>query len=69
MIYICQKLTVFSLGKPIWQRFTNVPCVRSYHRDKIADSDSERTGSRSIPEVKRCRARILGTLRSDDGKL
>ena len=59
MIYSCQKLTVFSLGTPIWQAFTNVPCLRSYHREKI--------GSRSIHEVKPGRARIvLGWLK--DGK-
>ena len=41
MIYSCQRLTVFSLRTPIWQRFTKVFCLRSYH--------SERTGSRLIP--------------------
>ena len=51
MIYSCQRLTVFPLRRPIWQRFTKVSCLRSYHR--------ERTGSRSIPEVKLCRARIV----------
>ena len=44
MIYSCQRLTVFPLRRPIWQTFTKVSCLRSYHR--------ERTGSRSIPEVK-----------------
>ena len=51
MIYSCQRLTVFPLRTPIWQRFTKISCLRSYHR--------ERTGSRSIPEVKPCRARIV----------
>ena len=41
MIYSCQRLTVFPLRTPIWQRFTKVFCLRSYH--------SERTGSRLIP--------------------
>ena len=51
VIYSCQRLTDFALRTPIWQRFTKVSCLRSYHR--------ERTGSRSIPEVQPCRARIV----------
>ena len=51
MIHTCQKLTVFSLGTPIRQRFTHVPCLRSYHSEKI--------GSRSIHQVKPGRARIV----------
>ena len=51
VIYSCQRLTDFPLRTPIWQRFTKVSCLRSYHR--------ERTGSRSIPEVKPCRTRIV----------
>ena len=31
-------LTVFSLGTTICQRFTNVSCLRSYHKNKNRDS-------------------------------
>ena len=34
MRYSCGRLTVFSLGTPIWQRLTNVSCLRSYHSKK-----------------------------------
>ena len=42
---------MFSLGTTICQRFTNVSCLRSHHKEK--------TGTRSILEVKPCRARIV----------
>ena len=51
VIHSCRRLTVFPLETPIWQRFTNVPCLRSYHR--------KRTRTCSIPEVKPYRARIV----------
>ena len=35
----------------MWQRFTHIPCLRSYHSEKI--------GSRSIHQVKPGRARIV----------
>ena len=28
------RLTGFPLGTTIWQRFTNIPCLRSYHTEK-----------------------------------
>ena len=43
------KVDRVSLGTTICQRFTNVSCLRSHHKEK--------TGTRSIPEVKPCRAR------------
>ena len=40
MIYSCQRLTVFPLRRPIWQRFTKVSCLRSYHRERTGSEDS-----------------------------
>ena len=31
------RLTVFPLRTTIWQRFTNIPCLRSCHTEKIFD--------------------------------
>ena len=42
---------MFSLGTTICQRFTNVSCLRSHHKEK--------TGTHSIAEVKPCQARIV----------
>ena len=51
VIYSFCKLTVSRLGTNISQIFTNVSCLRSYHRKK--------TRTHSIPEVKPCRAMII----------
>ena len=39
----CWRLTVFSLGTTIWQIFTDVSCLRSYHKEKNRDSFDPRS--------------------------
>ena len=39
----CWRLTVFSLGTTIWQIFTNVSCLRSYHKEKNRNSFDPRS--------------------------
>ena len=43
VIYSCWRLTVFSLETPIWQRFTIVSYLRSYHSKKDRDSFDPRS--------------------------
>ena len=38
---------MFSLGTTICQRFTNVPCLRSHHKEKNWDSFDPRSESQS----------------------
>ena len=47
MIHSCQKLTIFSLGTPILQRFTHVSCLRSYHSGKVSFSFDPPSQTRS----------------------